>query len=198
MAEARRRAGMESPAERGHRLAATGALSRAAAELRAAYDDGSASVASFGLAVYRGDLARAEQVMAGLGGDLVRSWAAEVAVDLAFQHARTGDAGTAGRPLDLLEAADLSARALRYALENGSARPPELATEIGARLLGSLVDPAPGGQVETIVEAARHRLPERAALACRLQIACERDFGRPGEAARWSARPAEIGGAPPG
>ncbi|MEU7892065.1 hypothetical protein AB0B45_04290 [Nonomuraea sp. NPDC049152] len=194
MAEARRRANMESPAEHGRRLAAAGDLSRAAAELRTAYDDGSACVASFGLALYEGDFARAEQILKGLGGDLVTSWASEVAIDLAFLHARTGDTETVERLLGLLATTGLSAWLLAYALENGSAHPPELAMEIGTRILEPLVNPAWDGDVEAIVEAARHRLPELAALACRLQLECENRFGQREGWARWSARLAEIDG----
>lgn len=120
---------MESPAEHGHRLAQAGELSRAAAELRSAYDDGSAAVASFGTAVYERDFARAGEIMNNLGGDLVIRWAEQVAADLAFLHARAGDTDTA----DILIGMTEPGNALAYARESGSAYPAEIVGALEAR-----------------------------------------------------------------
>jgi hypothetical protein len=53
----------------------------------------------------------------------VISWAGEVAIDLAFLHARNGDMATAETLLDLLTTRDRSAGALTYALESGMVGP---------------------------------------------------------------------------
>ncbi|WBB57705.1 hypothetical protein O7599_18635 [Streptomyces sp. WMMC500] len=197
IAEARRRAGIESPAEYGHRLAQAGDLSRAAAELRRIYDNGSAQVATFALALYEGDHDRADEVSGGsLGGDLAGMWMAEFAMDLAFVHARAGNTDTARRLADLADEGHTSGPFL-HALVSGSARPAELAMEMGTALVDKIVNPAWDDAVDSLVEVARVHLPELAAYACRAQAACESTYGQEENAARWRKRLTHLESAGP-
>ncbi|MDA2809327.1 hypothetical protein O4J56_01635 [Nocardiopsis sp. RSe5-2] len=165
IAEARRRAGMESPAEYGHRLAQAGDLSRAAAELRRIYDNGSARVAAFALALYAGDFDRAEEICgAGIEGDLEGTWMGWFAMDLAFVHARAGDTDTARRMAELADEGWNSGPFL-HALASGSARPPELAMEMGTALVDKMAGPAEDDEIQAIIDVAHVHLPELAAYA---------------------------------
>ncbi|WP_181788494.1 hypothetical protein [Streptomyces phytophilus] len=197
IAEARRTAGMESPAEYGHRLAEAGGLSRAAAELRRIYDDGSAQVAAFALALYEGDFDRAEDISGGsLAGDLAGTWMGQFAMDLAFVHARAGNTETARHLADLAGEGHNSGPFL-HALASGSARPAKLAMEMGTALVDTIVNPAWDDGIEAIVDVARAYLPELAVYACRAQAACESDYGQEENAARWRKRLAHLESAGP-
>ncbi|WP_432252714.1 hypothetical protein [Streptomyces sp. HNM1019] len=192
IAEARQRAGMESPAEYGYRSAQAGDLSRAAAELRKIYDDGSAQVATFALALLEGDFDRADEISGGsLAGDLARTWMGEFAMDLAFVHARAGNTGTARLLADLADEGHDSGP-FRYALASGSARPAELAMEMGTALVDKIVNPAWDDGIEAIVDVACEYLPELAAYACRAQATCESVHGQEENAARWRKRLTDL------
>ncbi|AZM46001.1 hypothetical protein DMB38_09370 [Streptomyces sp. WAC 06738] len=197
IAEARRRAGMESPAEYGHRLAQAGDLSRAAAELRRIYDDGSARVAAFALALCEGAFDRADEISGGsLEGDLAGTWMGQFAMDLAFVHARAGHTDTARRLADLADEG-LNSGPFLHALASGSARPAELAVEMGTALVDKIVNPAWDDGIEAIVDVARVHLPELAVYACRAQAACESAYGQEENAARWRTRLARLEAAGP-
>ncbi|TDD64970.1 hypothetical protein E1293_40895 [Actinomadura darangshiensis] len=186
--EARRRAGLAGPAEHGLRLFTEEGPSRAAAWLRAAYDDGSSDVAAFALAVYARDFDRAGEIMGGLGGDLVLSWSGRVAMEMAFLHARAGDGDAARALLDLAYATGFAPSLFAEALDSGAARPAALATEIGKSLVEDLVNPAYDDEIETIVAATEGRLPDLAAFACQAQIDCHRQYDQTDEAEAWETR----------
>jgi tetratricopeptide (TPR) repeat protein len=137
LAEARRRAGMETPAERGYRLVREGDRAAAAAELRRAYEP-SALVVEFGLALFDGDFDAAAAALQRIGGDLEETWLGEVAVDLAFVYARGGDDAATEAVVELLTRNEFAIRAWHYALGNGSAHPLEAVVAIGKRLAASL------------------------------------------------------------
>ncbi|AUH43062.1 hypothetical protein CXR04_25390 [Streptomyces sp. CMB-StM0423] len=115
----------------------------------------------------------------------------QFAMDLAFVHARAGNAGTARKLADLADEGHSSGPFL-HALASGSARPAELAVEMGTALVDKIVNPAWDDGVEAIVEVAREHLPELAVYACRAQAACESAYGQEENAARWRTRLARL------
>ncbi|MGV9350948.1 hypothetical protein ACWDSD_40715 [Streptomyces spiralis] len=137
LAGARQRAGMETPAEHGYRLAQEGNRAAAAAELRRAYEP-SSLVVEFGLALYARDFDTAEAALERIGGDLEERQLGEVAADLAFLYAREGDNAAMEAVVDLLSQNEFAAGAWHYALDNGSAHPLEAVATIGSKLTASL------------------------------------------------------------
>ncbi|WP_171165249.1 hypothetical protein [Streptomyces sp. I05A-00742] len=137
LAEARQRAGMETPAEHGYRLAQQGNRAAAAAELRGAYQP-SSLVVEFGLALYARDFEAAEAALERIGGDLEERQIGQVAVDLAFLYAREADDTATEAVADLLSRNEFAAGAWHYALANGSAEPLEAVASIGERLAALL------------------------------------------------------------
>lgn len=133
LAEARQRAGMETPAERGCRLARKGDRAAAAEELRRAYEPHSVPV-DFALALYAGDFGAAEAALERVGGDLEESHVGCVAADLAFLYAREGDGAAAESVVELLGRNEFALEAWHYALGNGSAHPLEAIVTIGRKL----------------------------------------------------------------
>ncbi|WP_327129670.1 hypothetical protein [Streptomyces sp. NBC_01727] len=137
LAKARQRAGMETPAEHGYRLAQEGNRAAAADELRRAYVPHSVPV-EFGLALYARDFDAAEAALERIGGDLEETHIGQVAVDLAFLYAREGDDGAMEAVVDLLSQNEFAVGAWHYALDNGSAHPLEAVATIGRNLTASL------------------------------------------------------------
>ncbi|MHA4813999.1 hypothetical protein ACXZ65_06550 [Streptomyces aculeolatus] len=120
----------------------------------------------------------------------------QFAMDLAFVHARAGDTDTARRLAGLADEG-LDSGPFLHALASGSARPAELAMEMGTALVDKMVNPAWDDGIEGIVEVAQEYLPDLAVYACRAQAACEAAYGQEENAARWRTRLTHLEAAGP-
>ncbi|MEV1245561.1 hypothetical protein [Nonomuraea sp. NPDC049750] len=162
MGEARKRAGMVSPAERAHRLMREGDRPGALNELRRAYDGGD-EVIDFAVALLDGDFETADATWAG--GDLDRTRMALIAADLVFVHAREGHDDMVAALLELRVTAELGSTMWRYVLESENAYPQEVAAAIGERLMRMTMAMHLPEDVRCIAETAGARFPELAAAA---------------------------------
>ncbi|WP_433519602.1 hypothetical protein ACQP2T_31075 [Nonomuraea sp. CA-143628] len=200
MGEARERAGMESPAERAHRLMSEGDRAGALKELRRAYDGGD-EVIDFAVALLDGDFETADATLPG--GDLDRTRMALIATDLVFVHAREGGDDVVAALLELRVTAELGSTMWRYALASGNAYPEEVTAAIGERLMWTAVAMHLPEEVRDIAETAGARFPGLAAAAYAAIGDHYTTFGEPEDeadawvrAAYWTSV-AELGGTEP-
>lgn len=161
VAEARRRAGAETPAEHAMRLVERGDRDAARQLLAAEY--GTPELGDFGVALCRQELDTAK-VLASRGGDGVSpTHAGQIAIDLACLFFRWHAMATAETVMELVTLSGLRVELWEYALRTGSVN----CVAVARRVADALLDTADHEVAGRIADLAAPRYPDVAARTFR-------------------------------